>query len=91
MESSAWTGERLDDLSGRVDAGFGAVDRRFEHVDRRFERLEAQMSQGFDRVDRDIRELRGEIRGVESMLARVGGGIIVGLVGVIATLLTTGA
>lgn len=84
MESGAWTGERLDDLSKRLDAGFAGMDHRFE-------RVETQLSQGFERVDRDVRELRGEIRGVQTVLARVGGGIIVGLVGVIAAVLTTGA
>lgn len=37
MERVAWTDERLDDLSTRMDAGF-------------------------DRVDRDIRDLRSEVR-----------------------------
>jgi hypothetical protein len=38
MERVAWTDERLDGLSARMDAGF-------------------------DRVDRDIRDLRSEMRG----------------------------
>jgi hypothetical protein len=63
MERVAWTDERLDDLSRRVDAGF-------------------------DRVDHDIRELRGEIALMRTALLRVGGGIMVGLVGVIAAVLT---
>lgn len=62
----AWTDERLDDLSRRMDAGF-------------------------DRVDRDIRELRTEIGGLRTTLVRVGGGIMVGLVGVIAALAVGGA
>jgi hypothetical protein len=73
MERVAWTDERLDDLSRRMDAGF-------------------------ERVDGDIRELRAEVRtlGVELRgeidalritLLRVGGGIMAGLVGVIAAVL----
>lgn len=62
----AWTDERLDDLSRRMDAGF-------------------------DRVDRDIRELRTEIGGLRTTLVRVGGGIMVGLAGVIAALAVGGA
>jgi hypothetical protein len=76
MERAAWTDERLDDLSRRVDAGFA-------------------------RVDAELRELRGEIRGLGSELRgeidalritmlRVGGGVIVGLVGVIAAVLVSG-
>jgi hypothetical protein len=56
---------------------------------------------GFARVDAELRELRGEIRGLGSELRgeidalritmlRVGGGVIVGLVGVIAAVLVSG-
>jgi hypothetical protein len=76
MERAAGTDERLDDLSRRVDAGFA-------------------------RVDAELRELRGEIRGLGGELRneidalritmlRVGGGVIVGLVGVIAAVLVSG-
>jgi hypothetical protein len=69
MERVAWTDERLDDLSRRLDAGFA-------------------------RVDADIRELRAELRneigGLRLTLLRVGGGIMVGLVGVIAAVLIRG-
>jgi uncharacterized membrane-anchored protein len=41
---ATWTDERLDDLSARVDRGF--VE------------LRTEMDVRFDRVDRDIRELR---------------------------------
>lgn len=64
MERIAWSDERLDDLSRRVDAGFA-------------------------RVDADIRELRAEIGGLRLTLLRVGGGIMIGLVGVIAAILVS--
>ena len=41
----------------------------------------------FNRVDADIRELRGEIALLRITLIRVGGGIMAGLVGVIAAVL----
>lgn len=48
----AWTDERLDDLSHRVDRGFDRVDRDFrdlkEEMDKRFTRLEAK----FDSMQR---------------------------------------
>lgn len=66
MERVAWTDERLDDLSQRMDTGF-------------------------DRVDRDIRELRVEVGALRTTLIRVGGGIMAGLVGVIAAVLANGA
>jgi hypothetical protein len=76
MERAAWTDERLNDLAQRMDAGF-------------------------DRVDRDIRDLRGDVAGLRTelrgeidalriTLSRVGGGVIVGLVGVIAAVLAAG-
>jgi hypothetical protein len=72
VERVAWTDERLDDLANRMDAGFA-------------------------RVDADIRELRAELRaeigglrteigGLRLTLLRVGGGIMIGLVGVIAAI-----
>jgi hypothetical protein len=59
------------------------------------------MRSGFDRVDRDLRDLRGEvgalriemreeIGSLRSTLLRVGGGTIVGLIGVIAAILVRG-
>jgi hypothetical protein len=74
MERSAWTNERLDDLVSRVDQGFARVDRNFS------------------RVDQDIRDLRTEMhtefRALHGLLHRIGGGIIIALIGVIAAILT---
>jgi hypothetical protein len=72
MERTAWTDDRLDDLTRRMDAGFDRVDANF------------------NRVDADIRELRGEIGMLRTTLVRVGGGIMAGLVGVIAAVLVGG-
>ena len=58
-------------------------------MDAGFDRVEREMQQGFARVDQDIRELRAEMGVVRSTLVRVGGGIMAGLVGVIAAVLTT--
>ncbi|HEU5264699.1 MAG TPA: hypothetical protein VFU34_08665, partial [Gaiellaceae bacterium] len=44
---------------------------------------------GFARVDADIGELRAEIGGLRVALLRVGGGIVIGLVGVIAAVLVS--
>jgi len=76
MERGAWTDERLDDFRERVEFRFDSVENR--------------MRDGFDRVDRDIRELRGSVEELHTGLFRVGGALMVGLVGVIAAILTTG-
>jgi 3-dehydroquinate synthetase len=49
------------------------------------------MDIGFERVDHDIRDLRAEIASMRTTMVRIGGGIIVGLVGVIAAVLASGA
>ena len=73
VERTAWTDERLDDFARHVDVRFDAVDRRF------------------DRVEADIRELRAEMvagfSALRSTLIQVGGGMMVGLIGVIAALI----
>lgn len=68
---------------------------RMAWTDERLDDLAQRMDAGFERVDRDIRELRMELRmeigGLRTTLMRVGGGIMVGLVGVIAALAVNGA
>jgi hypothetical protein len=70
-------------------------------TDQRLDDLARRMDAGFQRVDADIRELRGEVvalrgelRGeidaLRVTLLRVGGGTIVGLIGVIAAVLASG-
>jgi hypothetical protein len=83
VERTAWTDERLDDLSNRVDRGFEQVDRRFDQVDRRFE----ETNRRFDSLGS---ELRTEIDSLRVTILRVGGGMMVGLVGVIAAVLARG-
>ena len=76
MERAAWTDERLDDLAARMDAGFTRID-----ADIRDFRAEVR---GLGT------ELRGEIDALRVTILRVGGGMMVGLVGVIAAVLARG-
>ena len=66
MQRLAWTDERLDDLSGRMDLGFDRVDRDIRD-------LRGEMNAGFA-------DLRGEINALRSLMLRVGGGIIASVV-----------
>lgn len=75
MERVAWTDERLDDLANRMDAGFARVDAGIRG-------LRAELRA-------EIGGLRGEIGVLRVTLLRVGGGIMVGLVGVIAAILVS--
>jgi hypothetical protein len=62
---------------------------RVAWTDQRLDDLANRMDAGFARVDADIRELRAEIGGLRLALLRVGGGIMIGLVGVIAAILVS--
>jgi hypothetical protein len=75
VERVAWTDDRLDDLANRMDAGFARVD-----ADIRELRAELRAEMG---------GLRGEIGVLRVTLLRVGGGIMIGLVGVIAAILVS--
>jgi hypothetical protein len=58
----SWTDDRLDDFSRRMDE-------RFDHFER-------EMASGFERVDADIRELRGDVNALQRTMIQVGGGLI---------------
>jgi hypothetical protein len=64
------TEKRIDDLNGRVAEGFGLVHREIDGLNKqmteRFQRVENEMSEGFNRLDGDIRELRGDIKDLRS-------------------------
>jgi tetrahydromethanopterin S-methyltransferase subunit G len=87
-----WSDDRIDGLDRKVDEGFRHVDQRFERVDKRFE----QIDQRFDRAEGEVREIRREMKaGFDRIDGRLdslqrtmilsNGGIIAGLLGVIAT------
>lgn len=56
-----------------------------ERLNERFDGLDKRL----DRVDTDVRELRGGIRDLRSLMIQLWGSTIVGSIGVIATLLAT--
>ncbi|HEX2708475.1 MAG TPA: hypothetical protein VHM66_10770 [Solirubrobacterales bacterium] len=71
MERTMWTDERLDER-------FNGIDRRFDAVDKRFDDLERRMEAGFDRVDRDIRDL-------QILMFQPWGSTMVAILGTLAT------
>jgi hypothetical protein len=93
MERVAWTDERLDDLAGRMDAGFGLVDRGLRELrsELRSEigglRNELRGEIGGLRSEQrgEAGSLRGEIAALRTTMNRVGGGIIVGLIVAVLT------
>jgi hypothetical protein len=67
---------------------------RLAWTDERLDELARRMDAGLGKVDREIRELRDELRlemaAMRNAMNRVGGGIVVGLVGVIAAVFANG-
>ena len=61
----AWTDERLDDLTERMEKDFRRVDQRFDRVDQRFDQIDAR----FERVDARFDSL-------QQTIIAVGGGLI---------------
>jgi hypothetical protein len=80
VERAAWTDERLDDLSRRMDAGL-------QRIDADIRELRAGLR---DEVGVLRAEMGGQIDALRITLLRVGGGVIVGLVGVIAAVILAG-
>jgi hypothetical protein len=90
VERTTWTDQRLDDLSSRVDRGFERVDQRFQQVDRRFDQVDRRFEETNRRIYALGYELRTEIDSLRVTILRVGGGMMVGLLGVIAAVLARG-
>ena len=98
MERTTWTDERFDDFSRRMDAGFARVDADirelrvelrggFAEAHRRADTHRGEVRGEIDALGAD---LRGEIEAFRMTILRVGGGIMIGLVGVIAAILARG-
>jgi hypothetical protein len=58
-------------------------------TDERLDDLSNRVDAGFDRVDSDIRELRGDIGSLRLVIMQVGVGLMIGMAGVIASILVS--
>ena len=54
-------------------------------TDARLDDLSERMDRGFDRVDADLRALNGRFDALQRTMLQLGGGVIVALIGLIAT------
>jgi hypothetical protein len=64
-------------------------------TDERLDDLAESMRSGFARVDQDIRDLRTEMRqefrALNALIIRIGGGMLLGFISVLAAILARGA
>jgi hypothetical protein len=94
MERAAWTDERLDDLAESMRAGFARVDQDIRdlrsEMRQGFTQVRSEMREGFGEVRGELSGVRGEINDLRLMMIRVGGGVMIALVGVIAAILARG-
>ncbi len=68
----AWTDERLDDLTKRMDRGFDQVDKRFERVEGDIRELRSEMNTGFNAVN-------ARFDAMQRTLVRIGGSLAVAI------------
>ncbi|HET9677912.1 MAG TPA: hypothetical protein VFP21_10460 [Solirubrobacterales bacterium] len=85
MARELWTDERLDDLNKKVDSGF--MEMRTE-----FRAIRAEMQSEFQAVRGEIQGVRDEVATMNRNLIQLTWGLIgmmlVGFLGIIATILT---
>ena len=65
------------------------LDDRFNSVDKRLDDLSNKMDSGFGRVDREIADLRTEVRDLRQLTFMLWGPTMLGILGMIATVLLT--
>jgi hypothetical protein len=67
----SWTDAQLDDFAKHTDHRFDEIDRRFDSVERRMEGGFSEINARFDALQRTLLQL--------------GGGVLIALIGLIAT------
>jgi hypothetical protein len=83
MAREAWTDERLDDLSTRVDAGFARMDARFDRMEARFDKVDER----FERVDERFERVDERFDRLYQLLIQGGVAFGVALIGLLAALI----
>lgn len=71
--------------AGMTEWNDDRLDERFLQIDQRFDHLERKVDDGFARADLGFRELNGRLDALQRTLMQIGGGILVAMIGLIAT------
>jgi hypothetical protein len=81
VQRVAWTDERLDDLSRRMDAGFERVNRDVRELRGEIAGLRTEVRFEFGELRADV---RSDISGLRAAMNRFGAGMILSMLGLIA-------
>ena len=76
---------RMDWTDDRLRERFDSIDHRFDVVDRRIGDLDRRVDRRFDKVDAELQRVNDRLDGLHRVLFQLGGGVIVALIGLIAT------
>jgi hypothetical protein len=87
MERSAWTDARLDDLAQRVDSGFDRVDRDIRELRADIGTLRSEMH---GEIGTLRSEMHGEFSALRLTFLRLGGGLLIALVGTVTVQIVAG-
>lgn len=88
MERGAWTEERLDDLATSMREGFARVDNDIRDLRGEIAALRTELH---GEIGALRTELTAQIDSLRQTMIRVGGGMLVGFISVLAAILTRGA
>ncbi len=78
--------DALDKKVGDIDKKVDALDRRAGTLETKLGALEKKVDEGFGRMDRDMRELRDEMKNLTRGLFTAAVAIVVAMIGSMATL-----
>lgn len=82
--------ERFDRTDEKLDERFKQVDGKFEHVDQRITDAKAETKHRFDRVERDLAEVKVGLASVQTTLNRGWIGLALGFLALVGTILAKG-
>jgi hypothetical protein len=80
-----WTDARLSDFAAHTDTRFDAVDQRFEALEHRFDAVDGRFEAVERRMEDGFRALNERFDAFQRTMLQLGGGVIVALIGLIAT------
>ncbi len=85
MQEGRWNDARLDDLNGHVADLGRRMDEGFSRVDVALRDLRGEMNSRFEHVDARFEHVEARFDALHRTMLQLGGGVIVALIGLIAT------